>query len=382
MTRYDFYSNYDSSGLSIVCKEGKLGVFNVYSQKELLNPIYDDIEILDDNCFAVKQDGLWGVVSKHHKILADIEYTYVANFNKDFILISNSEGLSLVAKTGMNYLNGFYESIYLFENGFAIVEKNENFGVIDDDLNEVIPTKYDYIEYYKDNLFFARNGDSVVIIDSNDELVYTTEFESIEKITAAPYFIVRKNDLYSVVNKNLKPTKIKDYPYIHHLHSCFFRIIGDNFKEGIAHVTKGTIVEPMYRNISSLENNLFQVENKLLKSAIFNTNGDQITDFKYSQLYLAGNAIVIIVINNTKELFGLMDKTGEVKIEPIYDCICPLNSGFVVYKDGKYGICDSNLILVTDIIYDKINCINEGPTKIGKNVAEVVYNGMVGTIFW
>lgn len=385
MTRYDFCTKYDDNGFAIVAKNGKFGVYDFFHAKEIIAPEYEKIHILDANFFVIKSPDGWGVLTKNNEVFVPPLFEVITNYADYLMVKDHKKQYMLISKKDITITSARYQKISKFDGEYAIVKKDNFFGVINRELKELITPQYDRIDYFKDNLFFVTKCGNLSIVDSNNSHNLALGYERIERLFGTSYFLVQKSGLFGLFDENLKWVLPPKYIGINYLFDDYFKVtkIGDAL-DGIFNAKKGFVLDAKYVHISHLGNKLFEVRNDQGMSALFNHKGEQLTDFIYDQLWFDNGNIFIAMpfeTNSDELVIGLIDKTGKTLIDPIYDDIKFRGSCYVVYKDNKCGIMDSTYKLVSDIVFDKVHCIT-GESKIGKKIAEVEYNHMFGYFYW
>lgn len=384
MTRYDFCTNFNNLGFSVVVTDGKYGIYNFFTAEEIVPPKYEDLCILGDDLFAVKANGHWGAIKSNGSAIAPTKFAGIISFDQKHIILKQISGLiGLMSKDGCSSSKQDYVSIDNFVNGFARVKRGSYWGIIDSNLNEVIPTEYNGIVHFKDDLFFAMKGSKLYVIDTTGSVQNSLDYSSVTQIANRPFYLVTKGTLFGILDSNLKEVVPVEYDDISPYNSIsklgddlFFHVILKGYS-GIIHATKGTIIEPKYETIFSLEDEFFAVEDEFRKFALFDMDGNQLTEFKYDSLDLIGNAVYAQYSTHV----CLLDKSGKEVLEPIYDTIESIGNCYIVWSNGKCGICDGNYNLVSKIIFDRVHEIIE-LTKIGKKIAKVTFNGVYGNFYW
>ncbi len=96
--------------------------------------------------------------------------------------------------------------------------------------------------------------------------------------------------------------------------------------------------------------------------------------------------------NGKKQKFGVIDKTGEWRIEPIYDHIKRINGVWAVGIGGRYGMLDAGLNEVLPVVYSDIvfedRFVKAQPyleptrayTYTGELINDCVYDGITTTL--
>ena len=134
-----------------------------------------------------------------------------------------------------NYINStgnlindqLYDYIEDFnEYGYAIVAKDNNYGIIDKDGREIVPLKYNKVEFIdkdlfknihenlKQELFVIKNEkDEIGLINNKNQVIIEPKYKSIEYITHDyPFILVIKDDKKVLLNLSTKeelPIEVK-----------------------------------------------------------------------------------------------------------------------------------------------------------------------------
>jgi len=278
-----------------VVKDGKYGLINV--EGYLLPPIYDNIEHMFQYMevepypyLVVEKDGKSGLYNiEKKKVLLPSEYLRIRGKGKT----TNKEGkaiaeyLEVVSKKGMGLMRI-------------------------SDMKLILP-----YEYYDINVWNNT-------------------------------FIVKKNNLYGVVNNENKviiPIRYTNLPIYNNIHDTVYFKIAENIFE--AYNSRG------YRIIELSEA-------KKLKYIKFDTS----------------------IFTNADGKQGLKDLNGKTLIKAQYDYLFPVNvenkTLFIAYKDSLYGVINTNNKTIVPFIYSYISAINSlYDTSIDSKIMThlIVYKG-------
>jgi hypothetical protein len=221
-----------------------------------------------------------------------------------------------------------YNSVNEFMDGYAVVKKGINWGVIDINGNIVIPIIYEWLNGVQNQLFVAKLNDKWGVIDINNNqqipIIYDTYWQSINesyhtlsKEGKFGFYNVLLNKFYglnydgaSQFSENCAPVKIKGkWGYIDKSWNTILPFDFDeakSFRNGIAAVKKGKlwgyiningdlILPYIYKEVGSFRDEIAQVEyplNLKQKFQIFiggkyervvhkiNINGESISSWK------------------------------------------------------------------------------------------------------
>ena len=388
MKRYDICEKANNQGFCKVLLNGKFGVYNTYKGKEVLEPKYEQVTILDCDLFLVKLNQTLGIVTSSQNILFSPHIVSALEYDKDNLLIIEKDNMCLMNKKSF-CMSKYYNFINVAENGYMIVRDGNKYGVIDTNFKEVIPCVYDDMHYFKENLFFAHKNKKLFQVCKKQ--IYTTaliedelDYTLILKIENIPYYIAFKDNLCGIVNKYLNEVIPIKYSHIQHLQNGIFKVWKNN-KVGllsIGAVVNNILIPVRYESIIPLEHSMYAVQNETLKLALFDPYGKRLTPFKYSRLQSMKKHTIKATVQDDAmiESVGLLNFEGVEVIKPVFDDIQPKRDGFVVVKGTKKGIVNSSFKLVSKIMYDEVYSINEG-IMVG-NVASVRLNGIDGSFYW
>ena len=321
-----------------------------YKGKEILDTEYNTLEKINDiddeknYYFIASRDGQAGVI-KNKKIIVPHEYTEIGynNVNNLFI-VKKAEQYGVLNIDGNNvipinydeisfsgvYINAIKENQeFLFdEKGNLIsdakyvnitptenkeymitVDKNDYYGVADENKEQIIKNNYSYIEYLYDNYFIAVKGGKTGIINDEEKYVIEFNYDNISKIEDTNLLQAKNGNITQIIGKNMQVVASLENGIIDKVNN-YVRLYSD--KEIIYINMEGNIVN---------SKDVYQ-GNKLFAK---NENGK----------------------------WGFVDKDGNVKVEAKYDFVTEFENGVAgIKKDGKWGVIDENGNIKLEPIYE------------------------------
>jgi len=387
MKRYDLVVEDCEYCLQQVFKDGKWGVRNPEESKEIIAPQYDEICILRHDLFAVKAGDLSFVINDKNEKIYTVkeEYNYISLAEEDYILIEGTSSMQYVSLDGK--ASKIYDEIQYFgDSSYVIIKKDKHYGLMDRDLTEVISPKYDLIVHVKDTSYFAQQNEKLFIIDlkTKKEKALDYSFDSKHYDT---HFIVKKNNLFGVIDKDLSFVIPIKYSYLDSYNRSGFRVRlpgDDESLQRLCFLETPNIESKLYNSISPVFSDLFSAKGPNGKRALFNLKYEQLTEYKYDEIR-SGHANTIFVTifkdpKGTQVYRGIIDKDGKELLPPIYDGIAHHYEGYSVELNGKCAIFDSNFKCVSKFIYDNVTEIIED-CKVGRH-ANVKIDHVKGTFYW
>ena len=401
---------------------------------------YDKIQVIDDNLFKVKANGLYGIIDDNGKDILDgktynkiligdeiLSYNFDSSKKKSippFIMAKKSKKWCLFDLQGILIRDGIYKPTYGdywdAKNRLMIFSMNSEYewGAIDETGREVIPFKYSYLNNF-DNYIYVELDDKMGLLDKSGREIIPIEYNNISKLEEN-IFSLNYRGKYGLLNLETgKSTKFK-YNDIYEpskLGACAGACIGEkrvyldyNFDESF----------PQLDNTFMLSEYLIQIENKNGKYAIMDNNYNLLSDYLYDYLNTRyggynDSFFDFMIDNNT----GVINKYGKVILEAgevdsfrIFDKYLSVNKGnsydlvdvdgnnvlsnidyeieeftkenklFIAIKNKKYGVVDIDGKEIVPFIYSMIGTTKSKLFKatLNKEIVLFDYNGdAIGT---
>lgn len=259
---------------------------------------------------SIKQIGLYGAFDKNGNITIPFEFEVLENGIGQNIIGSKNNKFGVLSPDGKNLVQHKYNHIESFYEKFYVLEINKKFGVINSELNEILPTIYSKIIPISDSeLLVLENLQWYKVSLDNDlkvtkqKINYNSTFDfNLFQITSnasnnysycQDYFLMSKNGLYGVISKNLSVIIPANYNY--------------NYSK------------------SSFNKNYFEFQ-KNGNSIYFTLNGKEIKDLDLSGSQYFGNIENVIICKKNGQ-YGVIDILG--------NSVIPFNYTEITNIDGK-----------------------------------------------
>jgi hypothetical protein len=217
-----------------ISKEGKKGLFDLDGNR-LLNTRYDFIsELQNDTIYIFKKEGLFGIMTKHGKILTeDRDFQEMYGMSEGFIgvkingsygfvdpngdlrianrydaIIPFSEGFAGIKLLGRwGYVNKLerlkiqplYQEVTPFDEGLAVVKRNNQWGIINKDGEEVLKISYDSLYRLESDRFISKKGSRFGLISKEGREMVFPKYDSIRDLKNG-YVVVERNNKFGVCN--------------------------------------------------------------------------------------------------------------------------------------------------------------------------------------
>jgi hypothetical protein len=349
--------------------------------KEIINPIYDEINFTNRCFFEVRLGNKKGVLDNTKKEIISIKYEDVIHFNKGpFFTIAKLNGK-------WNFIDSTEKHIEIFlitdssinNHTFNIEEKRRYFSnlsknivmfdysVLINKAEKKIIAVYDGINFYdsqeKQNLFRVNLNGKYGFIDSTAKEVIPLIYDDIGDYNEGLAIVSIKDQLKEKEN------------YLDC--DCYDRTA--KCKYGFIDETGKIVIPLIYDNAEDFINgkSVIKLNNKW---GVINSKGKYIIPVIYDELIPLSDNLIKIKLNNK---YGFIDSLGN-KITPInYSLISDFNGGFaqVAVNDTttgideevsisikkKWGIINKNGVEIIPTKFDTIEQVLEKKFKVGLN---------------
>lgn len=284
------------------------------------------------------------------------------------------EGLTVIVPT--------YDYAFDFTNNLGLVKFGEKWGYINELNHAVIPYKFDKAQLFNNNTAEVIIEGKMALIDTLGNFIIEPENEVFyADYSGNGYTIVNNGKKgYVPINRNyLVPCNYekvhgrKEYAnalredglwdvyakgkmflegvdnamyYRTPINGFFFGVYSINGKFGVSQMGGDRLVEPNYykaKVVSNYEDRAMFILRNILEDGsvgiyLADINGELINQTPYSE---TGNMDYGNGFVRANGKVGYIKNYGEHLIEPVYDSLIKMATGYIAKKNGKYGLIDS-----------------------------------------
>ena len=319
----------DDENVYILCaKNGQFGIMK--NSEELIPNEYQSIEYDESNkVFTIEKSKKFGIANLDGKIVVPAEYNQI-DITGIYMYAQNSQGTTVYNSDGTQANIDINIAILDTPNEKYKIRINNKdgtkYGVINEDGEQVIEEKYNYIEYLFDNYFIVSNEQSKLgVIDDDDNVKIELNNDALQKIegtniiqastTADGITKLYSKDMTELCQMQNANVEVKDN-YIKISDDTNIRYFDKDGKE-----LKNTEVFP--------NNTLFaRKENE--KWGFVNKNGNIVVEAKYDKVTEFNEYGFAGV--KLDEKWGVINSKGEEVLTPTYT----LNEEIEPYFIGTY----------------------------------------------
>ena len=315
----------------VTFKNGKAGLTK--NKKIILDNQYEEIEYNKlNNLFSIQKASKQGVVDITGKQIIPIEYEAVL-FSGQTINATKDGQTIIFNVNGEKQENAEYVSVIPTknENYFITIDKNSNYGVMNEKGETLIKNNYQYIQYAFLNYFIVTNNGKVGILNNEGKAEVDFKYDIIQRIddTNTMQAIDSANNTTDIYDQNSKMTVSMKGASIY-TEDNYIKILSDTDRKYIDNSGKVLSNKEIFT-----DNELF-ANSKEGKWGFVDKDGKEVVEYKYdmvTEFNSYGYAGVKV-----NELWGVVDRSGNVIVEPSYKIdwkepefiseYCKLNFGY------------------------------------------------------
>jgi hypothetical protein len=372
-----------------VIKDNKYGVLDTLNN--VILPIKFDYISFDNDLIIAQSKGAKSLYDFQGKQISTLQFTEISNFTDNRAIVTfQNKSASIIDNEGDIILNSIkncsFESVLNGEIYLVKDNLNSKKGVVNSKGEFVIKCKYDELKYMK-SFFIAKSNNKQGFISITDSIIKPFNYEEIHfSYFGRPYeldlrgykkgdnFIVKKDNLYGVVNPYIKNDIIPiRYKNISTLFDKYYIVQNSENKNGLFLENGTNVLKDEYQFYNNYDKTIFATENN--KHFLIS-----IEDDKFSQTEVFVDEFV--KFNDDKEFpksanqivktngkFGVVNYKNLMVIPCIYELIESIydTNEFIVRKNNKYGVVNSENKIVENIEYDAFQIIKETISFSKKN---------------
>jgi hypothetical protein len=346
-------------------EQTKMGLINHNSLKEIVPTTYEHIESLSyEGDYLIKSNNKFGLISKTGKVILPANYNFLKAtdlYDNDEWILANAYGEVTQSYYGSDVTGG-------------------NWGVINKKGDTILPFKFKEISFENDSIvnLLDYDGKAYLMNMATQRILTNSEANYLSKINydyENPIFLMGKDvtrgeygdatgGTYGLVTSKGEELVSFNYSEItlenEHFIANSIDFNGYDLlnKNGEVLIQRATTIDPLSDSVF-----LVQINGK---ASLYNVNTGKYsltsnyTDFATPEYYNNWGS-VSIGIKNASDKWGILNKQGEIIIEPQYcDVISSSDAYIIVAKCGavgaafKYGVIDLMNNIVIPFEYDSI----------------------------
>lgn len=275
----------------------------------------------------------------------------------------------------MRFLICFLISFSSAAAPYLVFRENGKVGLKDEAGKIIIPAQYEAIGWSNgqfsvlNNVTGYRSNTGWGLINLDNRKLTKQQFE--ELLPGGVNFIIARkkiNNSPRLVTGCINTSGKEVIPFIYDgilissLRAVVFTKIGNQYKYGLIDLENKTLIPQQYQDVRPIGTLRYAVRNFEGKTALYSEQGKQITGFVIDSLSDFRKNYAILFQNSFK---GLMDREGQVKLEPKYTEIQVLDDGTVRAKEGDdWSFLDGQNKVLKNFKADSVVVLEENLLKV------------------
>lgn len=310
---------------------------NIFNEKEKISQ--------SSEYFVLYSNEKWGVINQ-------LGETVIAPSYREMLVIPDKTKEVFLCTYDINEETGEYKTKAINSKNEEILTGYDKIEAIDNiDKNENV--------WYEDNVLRVQKDGKYGLIDLNGKELLPTEYDEIIGLNGIENSIlIKKDDKYGLVNDTGSVIIEPNYKEIKNLGETYregYITIDENDKYGVIGATKMKLLDNKYDNIEQVYLSDYYLVTENGERKVINSSGETILNSGFDQISSKTEDGFIYV---SQGLYGEINTTGEVQIEPTYQDLKQVKKGVYIAKNNdRYGLID-----------------NEGNTMIPFDYTLITYN--------
>lgn len=310
---------------------------NIFNEKEKISQ--------SSEYFVLYSNEKWGVINQ-------LGETVIAPSYREMLVIPDKTKEVFLCTYDINEETGEYKTKAINSKNEEILTGYDKIEAIDNiDKNENV--------WYEDNVLRIQKDGKYGLIDLNGKELLPTEYDEIIGLNGIENSIlIKKDDKYGLVNDTGSVIIEPNYKEIKNLGETYregYITIDENDKYGVIGATKMKLLDNKYDNIEQVYLSDYYLVTENGERKVINSSGETILNSGFDQISSKTEDGFIYV---SQGLYGEINTTGEVQIEPTYQDLKQVKKGVYIAKNNdRYGLID-----------------NEGNTMIPFDYTLITYN--------
>ena len=303
-------------------QDGKYGMKKL-DGTVVLPAVYSDIDfpfVAETNDLIITQTGRRGVVAQDGRIILAPEWKDVSLGEEYFTVLSTDNKYGFADYNGNIVIEPQYDDAGTFFRGYAPVGKDLKYSYIDADNNLLVPWQDEEV-FTQDGQYFSiddKEARNCRIIDKAGKVITDGEYlPGAWFIAGEAASVTRKSDGMEGV---IDPQNRAIVPFVYdNVRTCW---LGENDPTGVVFAA---IAED--------------------KVTFFNLDGNRLGNETWDKGQVCGNTVGRGILVEKDGKVGMIDITGKVIAEPIYDEITGIGQYCdlaLLHLDGKTGVIDTS----------------------------------------
>jgi hypothetical protein len=371
-----------SEGLAAVMKNSKYGFINK-AGKVIIKYQFQDAEGFHNGAAIVKKDSLYGLINKNGEFIISPKYEELSEAADNIYMGVRNDHSGYIRKDGSLITELVFDLAGDFKNGFAIVNKDEKYGLLNTSGKFIIDPKYLELVFIGNELLKALDeNEHWGILNVKGEAILPFQYDAIGEFHENRAMIESGNKC-GYANEHGEIVIPVKFPYTSILLTTGqfqngYALLKQKYKSMLIDSSGKTISFPNCEDYGRPSQGLFPIK-KNRKWGYSDTKGKIIIPCKFEFAESFENNFAVVRQNKMK---GVIDTSGTIFIQPLYEDVAFKNKSILIRSNHKSGLLKNDGLLLIPCQYDKIEFVYPAIAKASEGKEFVYVNISSGRIIY
>ena len=342
-----------------------LAIIGTICMRFTFEPQKSENNLFVDDVVAAMLDWQPCIVNKDGEVVArldppDPEAPYpssITDFNSDGVAMYSTDfywlpsefpafKYGLVNTKGEFVLQPDFDYISDFQNGMAVVSKNEKYGIVNVKGEFVIEIRFDGLKSFENDKYApAKQGEKWGYINKKGDFVIAPQFDDARSFARKEYARVKIGGRSELIDRKGNLVSKITSESIHGIYGDFTIVNDIEVKKSgrriphysLLNIKTGETSSLPYENIGEFDENGLAPVYKFAKWGFINTKGEEVIECQFRQVQDFENGLAVVVTMD--KIWGYINTKGEMVMEfPDFHGLGYFHNGLAWFrKDGKIG---------------------------------------------
>ncbi len=386
IVRKDFaYIGDFNNGLARMSIKGKLSgslKYNAFGLAELKDYLEDlfspssmiDYTIYDENfkvdAQLICEDCEWGYLDTLGNVMVSPKYDFARDCVNGVSIVLKENKWGVVSKDGQQLLECKFDDLQFLKHTdnriLKVISQQQKYGLIDTLGRVTVNLAYDEIGAYSNNRLAVKKNGNWGFVDQDGNEVIACKYQKVKNFHEGRA-AVKMNNKWCFIDQDGEICK----------EACYAK--AGNFSNNIAWVvdkTKYNYIDENFKVIIKANfDKAYDFENGIArvvvngKYALINKKGQYILKPKYDDIApFNEHNLALVRFGNDKIRYGLINRKGQLITDRNFNKIGSFSEGLAVFKDDHdYGYIDTTGKVVIEATYSKASNFSESRAAVQRN---------------
>ena len=300
---------------------------------------------------GLKVGNQWAVINRAGKEIIPPKFDWIGIFNKGVAPVVVNKKYGVTDTAGTLIIPPVYDNTSLTGDNFVLVTLHKKIGVVSIANKTLLPSEYDGISQFDDHTFLVDTGTPNLrhqygVINTGNRIIIPIANESVEKFGSG-YLVYREYNNQAVFDS--AGVQKTDYAPLAKLTYPVWCPGNDSGCTVYNEAARNFVHYKAVRDLMFLRDE---------KWGLLDSAGVERTTADYDDFWRGSIKNAIAVQQQSK--WGILSDKGKTLLPVSYDEIKQFTGSLLLAKkDGKYGLIDENIHIITPLKYDRIGDLYE-----------------------